>query len=485
VTPSITPSTSTVPITLSTTVFCDSPVYDGNGRVYANAFSGGTNSFEYITISSISSADALSKLDNSATRTFIGGATEYNFTGLANATYYVAIMDYSGNKGVSSAAVVSCIAPSPSPTSTPSVTRTPSITPTPSVTVTPSITRTPSVTPTISITPSTSTVGVTLNTTPGCDGGANTGTVYANNFQGGTNSFDYIAISAVSPTDALLKLDNPATRVFIGGATDYTFTSLYNATFYVAIMDTAGNKGVSTGASVYCIDPTPSTTATPSITRTPSVTPTPTPSVTPSITPTPSYTYNYYYVEVYNCGVGCEYGAQFYAYAKFPSTYSAVVGKFYLQASGFQDYSYKIINAVGVQATGTLCSTTPYDTCYAACGTVPPSATPSVTPTPTVTTTPSTTPPPPTPSNSPAAGYDFYYADDYSCADPCSLSAVDQFVAFPAGSSVTLNKWYSWSGGTDSFRVTSPTSDPGYPVPLLYDTDGPYNNCTFACSIGT
>jgi hypothetical protein len=162
VTPSITPSTSTILVTLSVTPSCDSPVYDGNGRVYANAFSGGTNSFEYITISSISAADALSKLDNPATRTFIGGATEYNFTGLSNATYYVAIMDYSGNKGVSSAAVVSCIAPSPTPSVTPSVTPpiTPSITPPGTPPVTPTSTVTPSVTPDPTPCPSTSPAGL-------------------------------------------------------------------------------------------------------------------------------------------------------------------------------------------------------------------------------------------------------------------------------------------------------------------------------------
>jgi len=164
VTPSITPSTSRIPVTLSVTPSCDSPVFDGNGRVYANAFNGGTNSFDYISLSSISAADALSKLDNPATRTFIGGATEYNFTSLSNATYYVAIMDTAGNKGVSSAAVVSCIAPSPTPSVTPSVTRTPSITSSPTPSVTPSITPsvTPSVTPDPTPCPSSSPAATTV-----------------------------------------------------------------------------------------------------------------------------------------------------------------------------------------------------------------------------------------------------------------------------------------------------------------------------------
>jgi hypothetical protein len=115
-TPPVTPSPTAIGVTLSTTASCDEPVYNGNGRIYANNFAGGSESFDYITISSISASDALSKLDNSATRTFIGGATEYNFTSLINDTYYVAIMDTEGRKGVSSATVVNCIAPTPTPT---------------------------------------------------------------------------------------------------------------------------------------------------------------------------------------------------------------------------------------------------------------------------------------------------------------------------------------------------------------------------------
>jgi hypothetical protein len=94
--------------------------------------------------------------------------------------------------------------------------------------------------------------GISLSVTPGCGGGAGTGTVLANGFSGGTGSFEYITISSISSADALSKLDNPATRIFIGGDTEYTFTSLGDATYYVAIMDYDGNKGVSSGAVVNC-----------------------------------------------------------------------------------------------------------------------------------------------------------------------------------------------------------------------------------------
>jgi hypothetical protein len=103
----------------------------------------------------------------------------------------------------------------------------------------------------------------------------------------------------------------------------------------------------------------------------------------------------------------------------------------------------------------------------------------SLTPPVSISLTPSITPSP----SAPVAGYDFYFADDYSCAEPCSLYAADQIVAFPAGSSVTNNKFYSWSGGTDSFKIGGTTTDPGYAVPLLYPADGPWNSCDLACAV--
>jgi hypothetical protein len=102
---------------------------------------------------------------------------------------------------------------------------------------------------------------VTLSLTPGCAGGPGLGTILANNFSGGTGSFEYISISATSQAEALTNLDNPATRTFINGATEYTFTTLANSTYYVAIMDFSGNKGVN-NTNVLCTTTTTSTTST-------------------------------------------------------------------------------------------------------------------------------------------------------------------------------------------------------------------------------
>ena len=118
-------------------------------------------------------------------------------------------------------------------------------------------------TTTTSTTTTTTTLpGITLSATPGCTGGAGTGTITANGFSGGSESFEYIAISSTSNSDALSRLDNSATRTFLGGATEYTYTMLANATYYVAIMDDLGNKGVSSGAVVNCVTTTTTSTTT-------------------------------------------------------------------------------------------------------------------------------------------------------------------------------------------------------------------------------
>jgi hypothetical protein len=184
--------------------------------------------------------------------------------------------------------------PTPTPTSTETPTPTPTATdipPTPTATEVPP-TATPTSTPvppTATPTPTSTPNPITLNTTPGCAGGEGTGTILANNFQGGTESFEYISISDISAVDALSKLDNSGTRTFIDGSTEHTYTSLGNATYYVAIMDFNGNKGTSVGTVVSCINPTATPTPTPTSTPVPTATPTSTP-VPPTATPVPTAT---------------------------------------------------------------------------------------------------------------------------------------------------------------------------------------------------
>lgn len=92
------------PITMTNTASCTA--YIGSGKIVVSNFAGGWGSFSYISISSISSADALLRLDSSTTR-FALTTSSYTFQNLNNATYYIAIMDTGGLKGFKSA-IIAC-----------------------------------------------------------------------------------------------------------------------------------------------------------------------------------------------------------------------------------------------------------------------------------------------------------------------------------------------------------------------------------------
>jgi hypothetical protein len=284
------------------------------------------------------------------------------------------------------------------------------------------------------------------------------------------------------------------------------------------------------------VPPTPTPTATP-VPPTPTATPEPTatPTSTPTATPVPtSFTGYVSYVSADNACVGGSF-VPYFAYSfdgtggdlcSATSIYSTIIlseidanSEFWI-SSGTQVRSFTKVGSSG--------NATPNGACTS-CPTATPTPTPTSTPTPLPTSTPvpdptsTPVPPPtstpvpdptstpvpdptstpvpdptatgvptstpvpdptPTPTPTAGAGYDFYYADEYSCADPCGLFAADQIVAFPAGSSVIINKFYSWSGGTSSYKITGTATDPGLIVPLLYSSDGPLNNCTFACAGG-
>jgi hypothetical protein len=177
------------------------------------------------------------------------------------------------------------------PTTTTSTTTTTTTLPPTTTTSTTTTTTTPPPTTTTSTTTTTTTYApIGLTATPGCSGGAGTGTITANGFNGGSESFEYIAISSTSSSDALSRLDNSATRTFLGGATEFTYTMLANATYYVAIMDNVGNKGVSSGAVVNCVTTTTTTTTTSTTTTTTTAPPTTTTSTTTTTTTAPPTT---------------------------------------------------------------------------------------------------------------------------------------------------------------------------------------------------
>jgi hypothetical protein len=88
----------------------------------------------------------------------------------------------------------------------------------------------------------------------------------------------------------------------------------------------------------------------------------------------------------------------------------------------------------------------------------------------------------PTTTSTTTAGitYDIYYADEYDCAT-CTLQSVDTAIAFPTGTSVTVDKWYapeSLNGYV--YRLTSLTPQTG---PGLIMFTSQFNNCAFACMV--
>jgi hypothetical protein len=95
-------------------------------------------------------------------------------------------------------------------------------------------------------------------------------------------------------------------------------------------------------------------------------------------------------------------------------------------------------------------------------------------------TTSTTTEPPTTTTTTAGITYDNYHADQYDCAT-CTLQSVDTVIAFPTGTSVTVDKWYapeSLNGYV--YRLTSLTPQTG---PGLIMLTSEFNSCAFACMV--
>jgi hypothetical protein len=93
-----------------------------------------------------------------------------------------------------------------------------------------------------------------------------------------------------------------------------------------------------------------------------------------------------------------------------------------------------------------------------------------------VTSCPATT----TTSTTTAAPFDYYFADEISCATCGSISA-DVLVKFTGGSSVTLNKYYREQGGSRVFLLNEAASS-GTATTLNSTL---YNTCESACPATT
>ena len=316
--------------------------------------------------------------------------------------------------------------------------QTPTRTPTPTPTRTPSVTPTPT-TPAVQFGRSTTTYG---STNLACSGTV-TGVVY-----------QPPAFGSDPTVGAQLYTDANLTTTYTPPSTSgwFLFQSGASTKWAVSI----GVSGVITGVI--------------SCSSVPSLTPTPT--QTPSVTPSNSQAASAFGAlgGYGNSTDACRGGAPTFTIYTAPGTNIPIPTTVFYNsstlASGTQFNGngnwFKLLK--GASAYAAQINTSGVVTDYVDCSTIPSNS------------------PTPSPTATPAAGYDFYDAIDYDCATCSNQGTV--VVAFPAGSSVTLNRWYFWSlGGTDSFKILSSTTDPGGAVPLLYSTDGPFTSCAISCSV--
>jgi hypothetical protein len=365
--------------------------------------------------------------------------------------------------------------PTPTPTTTPTVTPTgtPTVTPTGTPTVTP--TGTPTVTPT-------GTPTVTPTPTPDCNFGINVS----------------IVTSTPTPTPTATPTVTPTGTPTVTPTGTPTVTPTATPTITPTL--TATPTATPTVTPTETPEPTP--TATPTVT--PTATPEPTPTATPTVTPTPTPDPNFYYeADRYECQLD---GSCLNIEPIVIANDIELVLNARFRLDPTTGYIFQVVNTttpqialytnmggLGFTSCSSLCNQpatpTPTPTAtdvptYTPTPTPTVTSTPTVTPTPTATTITPTDTPTPTPTET-GSGYDYYLADEYSCAEPCGVSAYNQIVAFPAGSTVSLlSKFYTWTDNPSVFMIISATTDPFAPVPLLYPFDGPYDTCTIACAGG-
>ena len=268
--------------------------------------------------------------------------------------------------------------------------------------------------------------------------------------------------------------DNSTTPISVNGTAVKAYSTNGNKDIKISLNEPWFSQEVIKVVAVNCSE---NLTPTPTMTQTPTVTPTATPLPAVGFTLTASCPGNNGVTGriVANTYYG---GNENYTYIRIgsvPEGGSDLPASSFYQWDNVSDGTYWVTL---YDSAGHKTSKSVTVNCYVA---------PTPTPTPTATPIPPDTPTPTptaTPTATPAPGYDFYYAEEYLCAEPCELGQSSTIVAFSAGSSVIINKFYSWVGGTSSFKITGEATDPGGIIPLLYYSDGPLNSCTFACAGG-
>ena len=115
----------------------------------------------------------------------------------------------------------------------------------------------PCATPTTTTT--TTVAPITFTATPSCVAGS--GQIAVTSYAGGNGSYQWIAISNISRIDAIT---NAASGTRFAAGSSYTFSSLTDGNYWIALRDTAGNTGATNdpGINIACATTTTTTSTT-------------------------------------------------------------------------------------------------------------------------------------------------------------------------------------------------------------------------------
>ena len=168
----------------------------------------------------------------------------------------------------------------PPPTTTSTTTTTTTLPPTTTSTTT-TTTTLPPITTSTTTTTTTAVVPITFTATPSCVDGV--GQIVVTNYAGGNGNYQWIAISGISRSDAAFQVAS-GTRFAAGSS--FTFSSLANGNYWVALRDTANNTGITNdpGININCIPITTTSTTTTTTTSLPTTTTTTTSTTTTTTT---------------------------------------------------------------------------------------------------------------------------------------------------------------------------------------------------------
>jgi len=227
---------------------------------------------------------------------------------------------------------------------------------------------------------------VNFTLTPSCEGsGINgTGKIIVNGFSGGNGTYTSVAIG--SSAGAALS----ATPIALSGASTYSFTGVFNGTWYIIIRDSSG-ASTTKSTTVSCTNTTTTTSTTSTTTNAPictyaggsatitytsttttstststSTTSTTTEPPTTTTTTTAGITYIAYNADKYGCSGGSCGAFVAATEIAFPDTFTPVINKWY-SALTPDGYAYQLTSTSPSAGPGLIMYEQSFNTCGLAC----------------------------------------------------------------------------------------------------------------------